>query len=173
MENLTTYAAFAEIFGAIAIFGGGLFGLVQLNEYRKRRRYQIAADLCRSIADPDLARAIVLLKSLPDGLSLKEFQERDSCYEEAAQVVGLTFETMGILVQKEIASFRIVQELAGGLILMLWRKVALQIEETRVEQNNPRFGEWYQWLVERLQEQESSIEPAFIAYAKSNKQLRW
>jgi hypothetical protein len=84
-------------------------------------------------------------------------------------MVGMTFETMGLLVQKNIASLNIVQELAGGLLLMLWRKIEFQIKETRTEQNNPRFGEWVQWLVERIEEREGDIQPAFIAYADSKR----
>ena len=172
MDDLATYAAIAEIFGATAIFGGAIFGIFQLNEYRKRRRFQVAADLCRTFTDPALASAVVLLKSLPDGISLEEYRNLDSSYEEAAQVVGMTFETMGILVQKDMASLQMVQELAGGLLLMLWRKIEFQIKDTRTEQNNPRFGEWVQWLVDRIEEREIDMEPAFIMYADSKKYVK-
>ncbi len=131
----------------------------------------MAADLCRGFTNPELAKAINLLKSLPDGISLKDLRSLDGDYEEAAQIVGMTFETMGILVHKDIASFQIVQELAGGLLLMMWRKIEYPIKETRVEQGNPRFGEWVQWLAERVEECESDIKPAFEAYADWTKHL--
>jgi hypothetical protein len=36
----------------------------------------------------------------------------------------MTFETVGLLVPKDMASFQIVQELTGGLLLMMmWRKI--------------------------------------------------
>jgi hypothetical protein len=95
----------------------------------------VAADLCRGFTDPELAKAVNLLKSLPDGISLKDLRSLDGDYEEAAQIVGMTFETMGILVHKDIASFQIVQELAGGLLLMMWRKIEISIKETRVRQS--------------------------------------
>lgn len=172
MNDLFELAAIAEIFGAMAIIGGAIFGIFQLHEYRQRRRQQVAADLCRTFTEPALARSIVLLKSMPDGLSLEEFRNRDSSYEEAAQMVGMTFETIGLLVQKDIASLPIVQELAGGLLLMLWRKIEFQIKDTRTEQNNPRFGEWVQWLVERIEEREHDMQPAFIKYAQSKRKRR-
>ena len=172
MDNLYTLAAIAEIFGAVAIVGGAVFGIFQVYEYRQRRRLQAAADICRTFTEPALARSVVLLKSLPDGLSLEEFRNRDSSYEEAAQMVGMAFETMGLLVQKDIASLTIVQELAGGLLLMLWRKIEFQIKDTRTEQNNPRFGEWVQWLVERIEEREHEMQPAFIKYSNSKRYQR-
>lgn len=165
MNDLETYSAIAEIFGGMAIVGGAIFGLIQLSEYRKRRSYQVAADLCRGFTEPELAKAVILLISLPDGISLQDLRERDAKYEEAVQIVGMTFETMGLLVHKEIASFQIVQELAGGLSLMMWRKSECWVKETRLEQRNPRFGEWFQWLAERVAEREADITPAYEAYA--------
>ena len=167
MTDLHAYAAIAEIFGACAIVGGAIFGGLQIREFRQRRRCHVAADLCRAFREPSLAAAIVMLSELPDGLRRKEIQARGADYQEAAQMVGMTFETMGILVQKDVASLRIVQELTGGLLLMQWRKIEYFIKDTRIEQNNPRFGEWMQWLVDRIEERESDMVPAFIAYADS------
>jgi hypothetical protein len=150
----------------VAIVGGAIFAIAQLAEFRRRRSFRVAADLCREFTNPELAKAINLLKPLPDGISLKELRSLDGDYEEAVQIVGMTFETMGILVHKDIASFQIVQELAGGLLLMMWRKIEYSIKETRVEQGNPRFGEWVQWLAERVEECESDIKPAFEAYGR-------
>ena len=167
MSNLESYAAVAEILAAVAIVGGALFGAFQLLEFRKQRQQQVAADLCRPFTEPELARAISLLLSLPDGLSLQEFRERDESYLHSILVVGTMFESMGILVHKRIASFQIVQELAGGLLLMLWRKIEHPVKETRVEQGNPRYGEWIEWLVDRVRERESEMVPAFVKYADS------
>ena len=172
MESLAVYAALAEIFGAAAILGGAIFGLVQFSELRKRRRYQMAVDLCRGFTEPELARAVILLKSLPDGISLRELQSRDGQFEEAAQIVGMTFETMGLLVHKDMASFQIVQELTGGLLLMMWRKIENWTKETRIEQGNPRFGEWIQWLAERVEASESEVRPAFEIHADWKKRLQ-
>ena len=164
MDSLQTYAAIAEIFGALTIILGGAFGIMQFREFRARRRQQIASDLCQEFTKPDLARAVTLVRSLPDGVTLAELQDMDEEYQAASQIVGMTFETMGLLVQKNIASFEVVQELTGGLLIMMWRKIHVWVEETRVDQSNPRFGEWVQWLVERVEECEADMEPAYIKY---------
>jgi len=57
MKDLQTYAALAEIFGALTIVGAGMFGLLQLREYRNTRRQHVAAELCRQFSAPDTARA--------------------------------------------------------------------------------------------------------------------
>lgn len=172
-DDLDVLASLAEIFGVVAIVGSALFALLQMNEFKRKRRYQTAADLCQGFTEPELARAITLLRSLPDGVSLRDLQSMDDEYQEAAQIVGMSFETVGLLVQKDIASFEIVQELMGGLMLMMWRKIEVWVRETRIEQNNPRFGEWVQWLAERLAEGEDQMQPAFIKYAGwQRKELR-
>lgn len=165
MDQLQNFAAVADIFGAATIVIGAIFALVQLAEFKKRRRYQAAAELCREFTAPELARAVTLLKSLPDGLGLKKFREMDPEYEEAAQIMGMTFETMGLMVHKNMASFTIVQELTGGLLLMMWRKTETWIKETREEQGSPRFGEWMQWLAERIGECEPDMRPAHELHA--------
>jgi hypothetical protein len=165
MSDLATYAALAEIFGVLTIVMGAIFAVFQLSEFRKRRRNQVAADLCRGFSQPELAKAVTLIKRLPDGVSLREIQDMDVEYEEAAQIVGMTFETMGLLVYRNIASFRLIQELTGGLLLMMWRKIEVWIKTTREEQGNPRFGEWVQWLAEQVAACESDVVPAYEAHS--------
>lgn len=165
MDQLSYYAALAEITGVVAIIVGGLFALVQLSEFRKRRRYQVAAELCRAFADPDLGRAVVLIRLLPDGISAQQLRAMGAEYEASAQLVGMAFETMGLQVYEDLASFRIIQSLTGGLLLTLWRKLAVWAEDVRIESGNARFAEWVQWLAERLAEQEQEIVPAHRAFA--------
>ena len=66
--DLQSYAAIAEIFGAVTIVLGAVFALVQLAEYRRRRKNQVAAELCRKFAEAEVGRAVTLVKRLPDGI---------------------------------------------------------------------------------------------------------
>ena len=70
MEGLQTYAALAEIFGALTIICGSAFALFQFREFRKMRRYQVAADLCHQFSAPDTARAFKLVRQLPDNVTV-------------------------------------------------------------------------------------------------------
>lgn len=165
MEQLGFYSALAEIFSALTIVVGAIFAGIQYAQYRKRERNQVAADLCSRFSEPEFARAIALLRRLPDGVDMKGMRSLGVEYEEAAQIVGMMFETMGLMVFKDVASFKLIQQLTGGLLLMMWGKLETWIKTTRVEQDNPRFGEWVQWLAERIAEREGDMVPAFTAYA--------
>lgn len=164
MNELMTYAALAEILGGATILVGVGFAAVEFVEYRRRRRAQVAAELFRRFAEPDFGRAITLVRHLPDGVTLEQLEALDSEYEEAAQIVGMAFESMGLLVFRNMASFSMIQELTGGLLLSTWRKLEVWVKATRVTQGNPRFGEWIQWLAERLAEREAEMVPAYEAH---------
>ncbi len=164
MADLNTYASIAEIFGALTIICAGVFGFVQYTEYRRNRRDQVAAELCRRFAEPELAKAVILVKAIPEGATTEQIQALGHEYEAAAQIVGMSFETMGLLVYREIASFEIVQELCGGLLQEMWRTIGVWIQENRETHDNPRFGEWVQWLAERMTEAEGDITPAYTAH---------
>ena len=169
MDHLAFYASVAEIFSALTIVIGAVFAGVQYSQYRKRERNRIAGDLCARFSEPEFARAIALLRRMPDGVDMKTMQSMDVEYEEAAQIVGMMFETMGLLVFRDVASFKLIQELTGGLLLMMWRKLETWITSTRVEQGNPRFGEWVQWLAEHIAEEEAGMVPAYSAHAHVKK----
>ncbi|MGH0037877.1 MAG: DUF4760 domain-containing protein [Myxococcota bacterium] len=172
MDRLADYAAIAEIFGALTIVFSALFAAVQYLEYRKRRSSEAAAELCRRFAEPELGRAVNVVRGLPDGVTLKQIEAMDPECQQAAQIVGMAFETMGLMVFRGMASFSTIQDLTGGLLLMMWRKISVWVEETRVEQGNPRFAEWVQWLAERMAECEQHKVPAHIAHASWRRHLR-
>jgi hypothetical protein len=169
MDSLQHYAAMAEIFSAAAIVLGAAFAVFQVLEHRKRQKNQVTAELCRRFAEPEVGKAVTLIRKLPDSVSLETLQSLDNEYEQAAQVIGMTFETMGLLVHREIASFSMTQELAGGLLLMMWRKLDQWIAQTRTEQKNPRFGEWVQYLAERIEDSERDMVPAYLGHGRSKK----
>ena len=165
MADLATYAALAEIFGVVTIIVAAIFGVIQFREFRRRRMAQTAAELCSQFTKPEFARAVTLLKNLPDGTTHDELIERGSEYEDAAQLVGMAFETMGLLVHEDIACFPMTQELTGGLVIMMWRKIGGWIKGTREKQKSPQFGEWVQWLSERFEEDEPNTTPAYEEFA--------
>ena len=164
MENLSNYSELAEIFSATTIIFGSIFALVQFREYKKRQKIEMASEMCRQFSEPGLARAITLLLQLPDDTSYETLKSMDIEYEESAQIVGHAFESMGLLVHIDVASFNLIQSLAGGLMLTIWKKLHCWVEGTREFESNPRFAEWVEWLVNQVESEETILVPAYIAY---------
>lgn len=167
MIDLTTLANLAEIAGGIAIVGGGIFAVVQFREFREQRRQAVAVELTRSFHDPTLASALILIQGLPDGASAELMRSKGQEYERAGMMIATTFETIGLMVFREMASFSMVRELAGGIAVVMYRKLAPWIDTVRLEQGHRSFAEWFQWLAEQLQRESAHKEahPAYERYA--------
>ena len=159
--TLETLADLSQIASAATIVGGIIFGLMQLSEYRKQRRDAIAAELMRAFMGPELAHAIALIRRLPDGVSAEELRAFGPETERAAVLVNVTFETMGLLVFERIAPFPLVLELAGGIIVVMWHKLGPWMLQVRLEQAQPSWAEWFQWLAMQCERYKNARAPAY------------
>ncbi len=162
--DLETLANISQIAGATTIVGGTIFGLVQLSEYRKQRRDAVAAELMRAFMNHELANALALIRALPDGVSAEELRSKGPETERAAVLINTTFETMGLLVFERIAPFKLVLELAGGIIIVMWHKLGPWMVQVRAEQDQPSWAEWFQWLAQQCERHKNSGEPAYTKH---------
>jgi hypothetical protein len=161
---LATLANLAEIIGACSILTGLMFGLFQIRQYRAQQRDSIAMNLAQTFYNRDLARALSLMQNVPDDVGLQELRDMGPEYEQAAITICTSFETMGLLVFKRIAPLELVLDLAGGIVSVMCRKLRRCMNELRVEQQQPSWGEWFEWLGDRALELKETKEPAHIAY---------
>jgi hypothetical protein len=163
--TLEQIANYADIISALVVVGGIAFGLVQLREYRKQRKDVIAAELMRTFYSVDLADAVALVRSLPDHCPADELRARGPEYERAAIIVNTSFETMGLLVFRRIADYDIVEQLAGGMVTMVWRKLDVWVATVRAEQSQPSWAEWFEWLATLTASRKNEQQPAYVAHA--------
>jgi hypothetical protein len=164
MSNLEFYADVAQILGMLTIVGGGAFAVVQLVEARGQRRDLVAVELMRSFYNPEFSHAVTIIRNLPDSISAPDLRARGDDCERAALLIGMMYETMGLLVFREIASFKLAQELTGGLIEVLWRKLGVWVAAVRIEQSHPRFAEWFEWLAIQFAKPHHIGKPAYVQY---------
>jgi len=163
--DLQTIANISQVASATTIVGGTVFGLVQISEYRKQRRNAVAAELMRAFMSPELASAVALVRTLPDGVSAEELRRSGPEMEKAAVMVNMTFETMGLLVFQRIAPFPLVLELAGGMIVVMWHKLRPWMLQVRKEQAQPSWAEWFQWLAQQCEQHKTRMEPAYSRHS--------
>jgi hypothetical protein len=71
---------------------------------------------------------------------------------------------MGILVYRRIAPFPLVEDLIGGVVIVLWRRLRPWIEAIREETHNPSDSEWFQWLAEQCERNASNKVPAYVRH---------
>jgi len=162
--TLATAANIAEIVGASTIITGLVFGWIQLRHFRVQQRDSIAQSLSQTFYSRDLSASIALLQTVPDGIGLAELRDLGREYEEAAVVVTTSFETMGILVFKRIATLDLVVDLAGGIIMTMNRKLGRVQEDLRNEQRQPSWGEWFTWLGDQVARVKADEPPAHVQH---------
>ena len=162
--SLSVLANVAEIIGASSILTGLVFGWVQIRSYRAQQRDAVAINLAQTFYNQDLARALTLLSEVPDGVRLQELRARGDEYVNAAITVTTSFETMGLLVYKGIASMSLVLDLAGGIVTTMNRKLRACQADLREEQSQPSWAEWFEWLGDQAEKNKSGKAPAHIRH---------
>jgi hypothetical protein len=158
LENI---ANIAEIAGGIMIVGGAIFAMVQIRELKHQRQAAIASDLMQTFYSSELSRAVTLLHTLPDGVSAEDLRGRGEQYEQAAIFVCTTFETMGLLVYQRIAPYELVEQLAGGMMTTMFRKLECWLATLREEQQQPSWAEWFQWVAQHMASTKTVSAPAY------------
>ena len=162
--SLATWANLAEIIGAGSIVTGLIVGWVQIRHLRTQQRNAIAINLAQTFYDRDLAAAITLLQHVPDGVSRSQLQAMGEEYERAAVTVVTSFETMGLLAFKRIAPIDLVLDLAGGIVSVMCIKLRVWQQELRDEQQQPSWGEWFEWLGDQAMKLKTASKPAHIQH---------
>ena len=162
--SLSTWASLAEIVGAGSIITGLVFGWVQLRHFRAQQRDAVAINLMQTFYDQDLAHALALLQPLPDGISLAELRDKGDEYVKAAITITTSFETMGLLVFRRMATLDLVLDLAGGIVTTMNRKLRNWQNEMRESQNQPSWGEWFEWLGDQAEQRKTGEMPAHVQH---------
>ena len=162
--SLATWANIAEIIGAFSIITGFTFGWIQIRHLRNQQRDAVAINLAQTFYSPNLAEAIAMIQSVPDGISLDEMRALGVDYQQAAITVVTSFETMGLLVFKRIAPLDMVMDLAGGIVSVMCKKLRNWQQDLRDEQGQPSWGEWFEWLGDQALALKANTEPAYVRH---------
>lgn len=165
MFNLQTLANLAEIFGAVLVITGVLFGFMEIRHYRQQRQETASMEIMRSFQSVDFTRALRLIMKFEEECQHCEDKTMPQELQDAAILVSTTLEAVGLMVYQRIAPFRLVQQLMGGSIQASWRVLRPYTEWLRASLNRPSVHEWFQWLAERLNEH-PEYEDKVGAYSK-------
>ena len=164
--SLSNIASIVEIIGIFAILYGLFFAAIQLKQNRVQRRDLAILECTRLFEEEEFTEAYRLVQELPPGIAKDQFDELDDRYSSAAIRIIMKFETIGMLVHRGVIPLDAMEDLVGGAAIATWQVLAGYIEEVRQKSLNPRYMEWYQWLVDRLEQRHSQErEPAYLRYA--------
>jgi hypothetical protein len=164
---LGTIASLAQILSGIAVGAAVVFAFLQVRQFRQQRRDLAGVELMRIMQNRELLEAMGRLFSVGESVSATDLRAIGPEYERAAYSIVAVYEAMGLLVFRGTVPFYLVRELTGGLVAGVWGTLHVWVGDVRKERSYERFGEWFQWLAERLQEYDemASPEPAHRRFA--------
>jgi hypothetical protein len=155
-----------DVLSVIAVVSGLFFAGVELRQFRISRERESALELFNTIQSPEFMRGVRAIIQLPDNQSLEQVEKlagelMDDFYFIIASVEGL-----GVLVHKEELSLGLVEDFFSGIIVTTWLKLRRFVEDARKAYDRETWGEWTQWLAERIMERERtrSAVPAYIEH---------
>ncbi|MFT5501364.1 MAG: hypothetical protein ACI88G_001501 [Woeseiaceae bacterium] len=166
MKDLSSLADMAEILGVIIVVGGLVFALMQMRQTRQQRRELAAIELFRFFGNARFSAAYKKIMHLPDGISAEEIRNSATNLDDAAMLISATMENIGVMTFQRIVPFAVVNNLVGSSVVILWSRLEPWATALREELGSPSAFEWFQWLAERLAEQQDGdLQPAYLAHA--------
>jgi hypothetical protein len=164
---LGTVASFAQILSAIAVGAAVVFAFLQVRQFRQQRRDLAGVELMRTMQNRELVEAWDRVVSVDRSVSTADARAMGPEYERAAHSLVAVYEALGLLVFRGIVPFDLVRESTSGPFAAAWEALHVWVEEVRVRRSDERYGEWFQWLAERLQQfnEKASLEPAHKRFA--------
>jgi hypothetical protein len=141
LANLVTTAA--------VVIGVG-FGLAEIRRSARDRRDRAAVEVVRSVQTQDIQRAVAAIMKLPDDAD-PELIRRDPALRDAAMLVYFACEMFGTFVFEGVVDLHTLDRMVGGWVRSTWVRLRRWIHAERVDNRNVNEGEWWQWLIERLE----------------------
>ena len=143
-------AVVAALASSVAVLVAATFGTLTLRQWQRTRYLTAAAELVHTIQTPEFTRAIGLVMQLPEGADAGAVKS-DPDRVVAVHAVAHVFESLGVLVFHRLLPLHLVDHLLGGYLRASWRRLKPYVEARRTEVG-VMFGEWFQWLAERMDE---------------------
>ncbi len=134
----------------LAVFVAVFFGIITARHGRRFRYLTAATELVRTTQPPEFTQSVQRILELPIDAPADSVASRPELVY-AAYVVGHAFESLGVMVFYRLLPLHLVDHLVGGYVRASWLRLRPYVELRRARLG-PMFGEWFQWLAERLAE---------------------
>ncbi|HEY1960750.1 MAG TPA: hypothetical protein VGH28_34295 [Polyangiaceae bacterium] len=140
--------AIAATASSTAVLVAVVFGILTIRQWVRSRQLAAAAELVRTMQTGEFTRSIARIIELPlDEEASKLLGDREVLASFYA--VSHVFESLGVLVYHRLLPLHLVDHLCGGYVRASWKRVRPIVLAQR-ENVGPMFGEWYEWLANRI-----------------------
>jgi hypothetical protein len=135
----------------VALVIGLVFGFLEVRRGRRARGEKGALDVLSIAVRPDHIQASFSILEVPEDAPPETFLASPEL-RSSANTLMVLYEFLGNLVYQRMVPLETLDLLVGGIIRASWTRLNVYVEQQRVERDLPNIAEWFQWLVERLEE---------------------
>lgn len=145
---MAEYSSIIDLLTLIAILSGLAFGVAEIRRSNRARKDEAAINVFSTLIDAEL---MVRFYQMPE-YAPAELVSQGVSLELEAQEISNQMEIWGILVYQRKIDLHAMDLMVGGVVRQLWNRLQNWTFAQREKYSDPNFGEWFQWLAERLEE---------------------
>ena len=134
-----------------SILAGGIFGILEIRRARKARAEKAAMDVFSVTVQDVFIDARILVLDLPLDVSPDHIRNSPDL-RRATELLMNLYEYWGMMVFYRIVPLRTLDLLVGGVVRGSWTRLHKYVKSERDALSIPALAEWFQWLVERLEQ---------------------
>lgn len=143
-------ATLVNLVSGIAVVAGVVFAVVQLRQANRERRDTAAVTIVGTVQTQEVRQAVRRILELPERVN-PDIVRDDPALLDAALAVDSACEMWGSMVYEGVVDHQLLDRMVGGWVRGTWDRLSLWVEAERTKLDNPNVGEWWQWLVELLE----------------------
>jgi hypothetical protein len=152
-------ASLLNLVSTAAIVGALVFTALQVRAASNARRDQAAIVIIQTTQNPTWTQALNLVSTLPENATAQQIREKGDAMDRALFELSIRLEPVGYMIFSRIITLKAVDDLIGGVAMVIWSRARTWTEEYRTSTNNPKFNEWVEWLADRITERRKRLRP--------------
>ena len=146
----TDLASLLNVVSTIAIVGALIFAGLQVRTANRTRADQAAVTVIQTTQSSSWIESLELIATLPEGAAPELIDESGKAMSRAVFTFNIRLETIGYMVYCRIITLKAIDDLIGGVVLVYWSRAGKWLERYREITNNPKIGEWSEWLADQI-----------------------
>lgn len=151
--------AILNLVSTAAIVAALVFTALQVRAASNARRDQAAIVIIQTTQDASWTEALNLVSTLPENATAEYIREQGEVMERALFELSIRLEPVGYMIFSRLVTLKTVDDLIGGVAMVIWSRARGWTDEYRKSTNNPKFNEWVEWLAERITERRARLNP--------------
>jgi len=151
------------VIAAASVVAGVIFAVLQLRNLVKMRKTDLVIRLYSTFGSKEFQEARFKFLNL-EFQNYNDYVKRygplfsESPAHIATTMVGMFFESAGVLLRRKLIDIDLVEDLLTGATQRAWRKMKPIAEGARKQLNEPRIWEYFEYLNNEMQKREQRLQ---------------